>query len=75
MEGPNVYYDGGENRQAKRNESADQEKQSTDELKTADDVNVAAREKRVQIFTSYTLRQRRHGKEMQETVRTKENEN
>ena len=75
MKGPNVYYDGGQNRQAERNESADQKKQPTDDLETADDANVAAREKRVQIFTSYTLRQRWHGKEMQETVRTKENEN
>jgi len=74
VEGPNIYYDRAENYQAERNEPTDQEKQATDDLEAADDVNVAAGEKRVQIFTSHTLRERRHRKEMQQSVRTKENE-
>jgi hypothetical protein len=74
VEGPNIYYDRAENYQAQRNEPTDQEKQATYDLEATDDVNVAAGEKRVQIFTSHTLRERRHRKEMQESIGTKENE-
>ena len=44
-------------------------------LEAADDVNVAAGKKGVQIFAGHTLRERRHRKEMQERIRTKDNEN
>ena len=74
MERPNVYYDRGQNCQAERNEAANQEKQAARDLEAADDVNVAAGKKRVQIFTSHTLRERWHRKEMQESIGTEENE-
>ncbi len=74
MEGPDVDNDRGENSQAERNEAADQEKQAGNGLKCANDVNVAAGEKRMQIFTSHTLWERRHRKEMQQAIGTKENE-
>jgi hypothetical protein len=75
VERPNVYDDGAENRQAERNEATDQEKQAANNLEAADDVNVAAGKKGVQIFAGHTLRERRHRKEMQERIRTKDNEN
>ena len=62
------------NCQAERNEAANQEKQAADKLEAADDVNVAAGKKSVQIFTSHTLRERWHRKEMQESIGTEENE-
>jgi hypothetical protein len=74
VECPNVHDDGGENRQAQRNEPTDQQKQASDYLEASDDVNVAAGKKGVQIFTSDTLRERRHRKEMQECIGTKDNE-
>jgi hypothetical protein len=73
VECPNIHYDGTENRQSKRNESTDQEKQAADELEAADDVHVAAGEKRVQIFAGNPLGERRHRKEMQQSIGTKEN--
>jgi hypothetical protein len=74
VERPNVYDNGAENGQAKRNEPTNQEKQATDDLEPADDVNVAAGEERVQIFTGHTLGKRRHRKEMEQPIGAKENE-
>jgi len=37
---PNIYYDGAENRQAKRDEATDQKKQTTDDLEAANEVDV-----------------------------------
>src|SRR5438034_1118547 len=45
-----------------------------DYLHPADDVNVAAVKKRFQVESGHALRQRRHGKEMQERVRAEEDE-
>jgi len=74
VERPNVDDDGAENRQAKWNEPTDQEKQAADHLEAADHVNVAAGKKGMQILTCDTLGERRHGKEMQERIGAKENE-
>jgi hypothetical protein len=74
VERPNVYDNGAKNGQAKRHEPTNQEKQAAKDLEAANDVNVTAGKKRVQIFTGYTLWERWHRKEMQESVGTKENE-
>jgi hypothetical protein len=72
---PNIYDDGAENRKTERNEASDHQKQAADDLQAADDVNVAAGKKGMQIFTNYALREWRVRKEMQECVGTEENEN
>lgn len=74
MENPNVDDDCAKNRQAEWNKAADQEKQTSDYLKAAYYVNVAARKERVQIFARYALRERRHRQEMQERIRTEDYE-
>ena len=75
MEQPNVYYDSAENGQAERDKLTDQEQQATDDLESANEINVAALKKGVQIFTGQTLREGRHWKETQKCIGTKENEN
>jgi hypothetical protein len=68
MEDPNVYDNRAKNRQAQGNKATDQQQQTSDHLKPADDINVAALKECVQVFAGYALRKRRHRKEMQECV-------
>jgi hypothetical protein len=70
---PDVYYDGAENRQAKGDEPTDQKKQATNDLEPANEVDIAAGKKRVQIFTGHTLWKRWVRKKTQERIGTKEN--
>jgi hypothetical protein len=74
VEEPNVYDNGAENGEPERDEAANQEKQAANYLQTANSVNVTAGEKGVQIFAGEILREGRHGKEVKECVRTKDNE-
>jgi len=68
-----VHYDGYQQRQAKRNESADQEDQSARDLKGADGLHITGLGHGARKISSGALH-RRHVEELEKDVKPKDHE-
>ena len=74
MENYNVVKDRAENRQAKRDEAANQQHQSAEQLHGADGVVVMAGDEHLDIITGQTRRWWRLGNKVQKKVQTENDE-
>ena len=74
MEEDDVDDDGPEDGESERDEAADEEKESADDLAGCNGVDVAAGKEGVQKFANEALGQGRHGEEAQEAIRANDDE-
>ena len=70
-----VHDDGSEQNQTERNETSDKQEQAADDLEHGHDVKIVAQEKGLSEVSKQPRRRRRHRNEVQENVRTEDNEN
>ena len=73
MEQPDIHDDCTENCESQRNKSSNQEKRTGNDLKRADNVNLTAFRKGMEILSGQTLRRRSHRNEMQKRIGTEDN--
>src|SRR4030095_3854146 len=69
-----VHNDGSEQNQAERDETSDKQEQAADDLEHGDDMKIVAQEKGLREVSKQPRRWRRHRNEVQEDVRTEDNE-
>ena len=70
-----VHNDGSKQNQAERDKTSDKQEQAADDLEYGDDVKIMAQEKRLGEVSKQSRRRRWHRNEMQEDVRTEDDEN
>jgi hypothetical protein len=70
-----IHNDGSEQNQTERDETSDKQEQTANDLEHGDDVKIVANEKGLREVSKQTRRRRWHRNEVQEDVRTEDNEN
>jgi hypothetical protein len=70
----NVHNYGSEQDQTERNETPDKQEQAANDLEQTDDMKIVAHEKGLREVSKQSRWRRRHGNEVQEDVRTEDNE-
>jgi hypothetical protein len=70
-----VHNDGSEQKQAERDEASDEQEQAADDLEYGDNVKVVAQEKGLGEVANQSWRRWRHRNEVEEDIRTEDNEN
>ena len=69
-----VHNDGSEQNQTERDETPGKQEQAADDLEHGDEVKIVANEKSLREVSKQSRRRRRHRNEVQENVRTEDDE-